>query len=393
MDPGLALMVRLVAAIGVSLALSLMVGRWVLRLDRRGAGLVGGVCAGVALGPFVLGGLAPGVHAEFMVGGVQQASEAALIEDRLPREADALAASGVSDVAVSEHVAAERARAEGLRREGERERSILASGAAAMAASCGLLAGVGLGRPARLSVRAVLSGCVAGVIGGLAAAVAAKTTLGLSISDAALFGAVLAGGALSSRGCAGSRAYGLGAMAVAAFGLSVFGALWAGVALAALWSLGLVVRAVDSETAAGGVARISAEMILIPACAALTVSVAGTDVSTGGAVLIVLVCVLVGDARLVAMWMGANLFEEGSATSRPLSTWLVRFGRGSAGWQVLLLGFAVASGGIDPRSADGAAMVYAIAGSAVVGELLRPGAYRAMRRFRQDHAGSGVTPR
>lgn len=364
----------------------MILGRWVLRLDRRGAGVVGGVCAGLALGPAVLGGLAPGVYAEWMVGGVQQAAEAARIEARLPVEVDSLLTSGVSEVAATEHEAQERARAGDLRFEAEVERSIRRGVAGAMAASCALLAALALARPAAFRRASFGAGAIAGVLGGLAAAVAARMALGVGVGQAAVFGAVLAGGVLGWRGLSAARWYGIGALAVSAVGLAVLAGVWTGVSLAAVWLVGVLIRVLDPVVSDGRFRRGVVDLVLVPTCAALVVSLAAADVDVGGAILIGVACLIAGDTRFVALWIGANVCEDGSARKRPMSTWLTRFGRGGAGWQVLLLGVAVAGGGIDPMTAEGAAMVYAVAGAAMTGEIMRPSAFRAMRRYRRDMA-------
>lgn len=384
MDPSVAIALRLLAAIGVSVGLSLIVGRVVLRLDRRGAGVVGGVCAGVALGPAVLGGLAPGVYADWMVGGVVQSSAAARIEARLPGEIESLLASGVSEVAAAEHEAQERGEAGLLRREAERDRTLRRGAAGAIAASCALLAAVLLVRPGRVRRGALVSGVVAALLAGLTAAVAARVTLGVDISLAAVFGGVLAGGVIGWRGLVAARWFGLGAMGVCAVGLAVFAGVWTGVALAAFVGLGALIRVLDPVASGGRGARWTVEAVLVPTCSALVVSLAAADVDVGGAILIGAACLLAGDARLITLWIGANLCEDGNARARPLSTWLARFGRGGPGWQVLLLGLAVAGGGIHPATAEGAAMVYAVAGAALTSEIMRPSAYRAMRRYRRE---------
>ncbi len=255
-----------------------------------------------------------------------------------------------------------------------------------MAASCALLAALLLARPGRVRGPAIGSGVTAGVIAALAAAVSARVILGVGIGQAAVFGVVMAGGVIGWRGLSASRWHGLGVMAVSAAGLAAFAGVWTGLALGGLWALGLAVRATDPQASEGRLGQRAAEAVLVPTCAALTVSLAAADVSVAGAVLIGVACLLAEDARFVAMWIGANACEDGSARSRPMSTWLVRFGRGGPGWQVLLLGLAVAGGGIDPLSASGAAMVYAVAGAAVTSEILRPGAHRAVKRYRREAA-------
>ena len=386
MDPALALLLRLLAAIGVSLLLSLIVGRWLLRLNRSGAGVIGGVCAGVALGPAVLGGLAPGVYAEWMVGGVAPAMQAARIEARLPGELESLRASGVSEAATREHETQERDRAAACRLESERDRAFRRLAAGAMAASCALLAAMALARPVRVRAGPMGAGVISGVLAMLAGAVGARLAIGVAIDEAVVFGAVLAGGVISWRGSSAARSFGLGAMVPASIALGALAEAWVGVALASVWGAGVLVRMLDADSSSGRFGRAVAEGVLVPASAALVVSLAGRDISLGGAVLIAGACLVAGDLQFVASWIGMNLFESGRSRARPLTAWLVRFGRCGAGWQVLLLGLAVAGLGIDPGSAGGSALVYAVAGAAVTSEITRPGAYRAMRRYRRDLA-------
>ncbi|MFI4894038.1 MAG: hypothetical protein ACIAQ0_11480, partial [Phycisphaerales bacterium JB058] len=72
METEAALAVRMVLAIGLAWVLTFTFGRRLLRLDLRGAGVVGGVCAGIALGPMVLGKVTPAFYEEVNVGGAQQ---------------------------------------------------------------------------------------------------------------------------------------------------------------------------------------------------------------------------------------------------------------------------------------------------------------------------------
>ncbi len=387
MDPAVGVLIRLSAAIGVSVLLSLILGRWVLRLDRRGAGVLGGVCAGLALGPAVFGSLAPGVYADWMMGGVKPAMEAARLTARIEPERAALGASGVSSVAVAEHVGELEQRAEALKREAERDRAMRRQAAGAAAASCALLAGLAVSRPVRPRWPAVGAGAVGGLLSCLGFAVAARAALGLSIAEACAAGAVMTGGVLAWNGSSGARSFGFGALAIACAGLCVFAGVWTGAMLACVIGLGLAIRSVDFGVASGRWARAFAEGVLVPTSAALVLPLAGTDVTLGGAVLIAGACLLAGDLQLIGSWIGVNLFESGVARSRPLSAWLVRFGRGAPGWQMLLLGLAVGGLGFDPSTAGGAAVVYAVAGAAVTSELTRPGAMRALHWHRRVSEG------
>lgn len=256
-----------------------------------------------------------------------------------------------------------------------------------MAGSCALLAGMLLARPMRVRWAAAGSGWLTGVLSLLVGAVGARLALGVGMEQAVVFGAVLASGSVAWRGTGAARSFGLGALAVSAVGLSVWAGLWTGVALTALIGLGVVIRALDDDASGGRLARGVAQAVLVPTSAALVVSLAGRDVSVGGAVLIGVACLLSSDARFVGAWIAANVCESGAARARPMSTWVARFGRAGAGWQLLLLGLAVAGSGIAPESAAGAAMVYAIAGAAVTTEVTRPAVMRALRRFRREVPG------
>jgi len=134
-----AIVIRLVLAIGMSWGLTFIVGRRLIKLDWRGAGVVGGICAGIALGPAVLGAAAPGWHERLNVGAV--AETGALVEFQESRAGDeaALAASGVSKVAVQEAITKNDAHEAVLVEHVERELARFVMQPMAVASSLGLI--------------------------------------------------------------------------------------------------------------------------------------------------------------------------------------------------------------------------------------------------------------
>lgn len=386
MDPSVAIVLRLLAAIGVSLLVSLTVARVVRGMGRRGSGVIGGVCAGVALGPAVLGGVSPGLYAGWMVGGVEQATAAARIEAALPGEMKSLRASGVSEVAASEHEAARLADARRLRHEAERDRTLRRAAAGAMAGSCALLTALLLARPVRVRWSSAGAGVISAALSGLAAAVVMRWLLGSALSEAVAAGAVFAGGSIAWRGGSAARSAGGAGLAVSAAGLAVVAGGWTGIALVLMAGLGVVLRAFEPSAHGGRAARAAAELVLVPTCAALTVSLAGTDLTTAGAVLIAAAWLFAGDAQLIGWWLGVKSAETGRWRERWMTAWLLRFGRGGPSWQLLLLGLAVAGMAVDARTPTGSAIVYAVAGAAAVSAITRPTAQRMLGRLRRDLA-------
>ncbi|MEO1583855.1 MAG: hypothetical protein AAFR96_04690 [Planctomycetota bacterium] len=394
MEPGLGMLCRLMLAIGVSGVLSLIVGRRLLRLDVLGSGVIGGVCAGFALGPAMFGAALPSVHEQIMVGGVLREAEAAAVRARIEPERRALLESGVSEIAAAEHGAGLAHEASGLEDTAAMERELARRLAAALSAAGALLSGLafsrwGPGRPGSFG-----AGVVSSLLAGLVWSAAARVALGVGLGEACVFGAAMCGCGLALRGGPASRSWQLGGAAVASIVLAWFAGIWTGAMLALLIGVGLLLRSLqkpfDSSAfgrpaggggfpAGGGRFPAIAARIVVPTSIALIVPLAGQGLTAGGVALVVLAGVLAGDVHLVACWIASGSLGSESARARPLHAWAVRSLRAGPAWRLLLVGLALAGGGFDSAGPEGSAIIYAACAASVVGAVMRPASMRIVR--------------
>lgn len=387
MDAGLALAVRVILAIGLAWALTFILGRRALRLDLRGAGVVGGVCAGVALGPMALGRVAPGFHERIAVGGVVLRESIDAHESAWSLEREALLATGVSDVAVLE---AER-RAEFSKRllehRLERERALFQDVPMGVASSLGLVAlMLGAMRVRGVSLDSVRLGLVVTLLSALVWAVLARKQLGVDIATAAATGGVLAAGSVWSRG-RWRAGFGLACAGVAVAllaGEGTIGAAWrAGTALALGVVVGRVVRL-------GAVAERRwawvAHGLLVPAVAALMVSSCDLSLAPPGALAFVLVAGVLGaDIHFASAFVTLGWMGRGWRRARPMTAWHGAYAQGWGGTQIVLASLVLAFHLIEDQPEVAGALGLAAAAMAVTGELTRSATHKSlilMRRVR-----------
>lgn len=101
-DPAVAVGVQLLLAAAAAMGLAALLRRSGAPGGRHGSAAVGGLVAGVLLGPAVLGAVAPGLHDRVFVGAADERAELAALADGQAREAAALRATGVSEIALTE---------------------------------------------------------------------------------------------------------------------------------------------------------------------------------------------------------------------------------------------------------------------------------------------------
>ena len=201
METEAALAVRIILAIGLGWLLTFTFGRRLLRLDLRGAGVVGGVCAGIALGPMVLGKLAPDFYENTFIGGVEMRQSLESLRAESAENIRALRESGVTDVAVQEVEAAQQ---HSLATREQQLESLLAwhrDVPLAVASAIGLVVlMLGSMRVQGASLDGIRIGAMTALIAGLAWAVLARKVIGADLRTSAALGGVLAAGTVWTRG-------------------------------------------------------------------------------------------------------------------------------------------------------------------------------------------------
>lgn len=190
---------------------------WLFRLirwpgGRPSAALIGGVLAGVACGPGVLGLAAPAFYERTILGGSTERAALSAAEDRHAEDAAALRDSGVSPVAVDELIAQHaRARIDLERALAEAEhRQAQAGAAAALGAFVAAALASAMVRRRRHIERSTpgelvdgsgviagwAAGLMAGLVAGLTTAALARWLLGMPLGAAVGLGGAIAGGSL-----------------------------------------------------------------------------------------------------------------------------------------------------------------------------------------------------
>ncbi|MEM8757736.1 MAG: hypothetical protein AAGF47_08130 [Planctomycetota bacterium] len=351
----------------------LIMSRFAATVSASGAWQIGGICAGLALGPMGAGSVWPEGYERWMVGGVAADRAADGVESRIEPEADALRASGVSAVALDEHTATLRAEADRLRREAAAERAQRSATREAAAVSAGLLALLLAARRAPVAGSSVLAGLVSGLLGGLVVAVGIRLVLGSEIGVAAAGGGVWAAGAVRPRGRF-AISFGAGALA-AACGLLIAGGAWAGAMVAAVVGLAWLIDWAGGRNGehAGLSTALNARAaaVLAGLVPALLLPSASASPGWNGALLIVLAVVIAGDGLLIAATLGLKLCARRAWADRPLRAWVIATGRGVGPTMMTVLAAGCLTGRIDPAEQEGAAIVLAAAGTVLVSELSR----------------------
>lgn len=385
MDADTALAVRVILAIGLAWLLTFTFGRRVLRLDLRGAGVVGGVCAGIALGPMVLGEVAPGFYERVAVGGVEVSAMLAERERQWTLDLAALRESGVSEVEVYDATRRAELALSLLRQDMERELWLFHDLPLAIASSLGLVAlMLGAMRVRQVSAGGVSIGLGAALIAALAWAVLARRLIGAEIGAAAVIGGVLAGGTVFARG-AWRAGFGLAGVVAAAGLMSSGGAIDAAWRAGAAVVTGLVVGHVVNfgprgERRAAWVAH----GLLIPAAAALMVSSCDIRESgTGGLVLVLVAGVLGSDLHYLASYLAQGLLGRGWRRRRPMTAWHGAYAQGFGGTQIVLATLVLAFGLIGAQPELAGVLGLAAGAMAAAGEITRPATHRALAAMRR----------
>ena len=386
MDEAAAMGLRLIASIALAAMLACVFGRLALRFDRKGAGVIGGVCAGLALGPLGFGQVAPDAFASFMVGGVGLEQRAGQLESGIEGEVEAMRASGVSGIALEEHTAARQAEADQLRTEAEAQRNRRVILAAASAWAAGLLALLhwSLRPPPRRTSRSIPEGVLSGLLTVLIIALGIRLALNIALEAAILAGAVIAAGTIRP---IGPRALGVGlgvaAVSVASIaGLGSVAVLWTAVIVGIGWLIGATGLA-DGLQRSDWSHRI-VDLVLVPAVPALLLPLAIGPLPGSFALLVLAVVVLAGDAHLLASVLATKTLCLGARARKPASAWLVVFGRSVPAMSLVLLACVVLTGAIDPRTTEGASILLLVVAHAFGAELGRPSMTRSLAMLRRE---------
>jgi hypothetical protein len=370
---------RLALPIGVSVLLGLLIRCLRPGLGRRGAGVIAGVCAGVALGPWGFGSVAPEVYERVMVGGVENDARARAVRDRIQAETRGLIASGASEVAASEHAAGLELEAYELEQRAAGERALRSGLATACAVSFLMLAALASAPPDGVRPGGLLVGVIGGVFALVIWGVAHRLVLGSGLWQACLFGAAMAGGAIAGGGA--TRSAGIGLLSVSALGVAVFGGAWEGFMLVGVVACAWALKKLGPAWRRGELPHAITEGVLLPGSGALALSQVSGALTLDGWLLVALGAVFAGDALCVGVWFGSRLMGKGWMSRHPLGAWALLSGRGVAGWQLGLMSLALAGGRWAEGSAAGAAGAYAIAAAAVAGELSRGAVLGVLRRL------------
>ena len=368
----------------MSWGLTFIVGRRLIKLDWRGAGVVGGICAGIALGPAVLGAAAPGWHERLNVGAV--AETGALVEFQESRAGDeaALAASGVSKVAVQEAITKNDAHEAVLVEHVERELARFVMQPMAVASSLGLIfLMLGCWMSFAPGLAGLRVGLIAGLISALVWAVLSRKLLGLGLAESAACGGVLAGGTCWSRG-RWRWSVGVGSVVTALALVAVAGAP------RAAWTAGVAILlgSMLSWTSPLGMRakrRLAfvAHAFVVPGVIAVVVSACSVELDSALLAFVMLAGVFSGDAHLFAGWLGIGWLESGRRQRFPASAWLGVFEQGWAATSLVLMGLVYASGLLDPTTPAGGAVGLAVAAHAMSSEIKRPSTHRFMAVMRK----------
>lgn len=385
MDADAALAVRLILAIGTALLLTFTVGRVLMRLDWRGAGVVGGVCAGIALGPLVFGNLSPNLFEHLNEGGVaERKSLAAFIEQRGEDEA-ALAEVGVSEEAILEAELLNDARENQLRAELASERTRFMSmplGGAAVLGLIYLMLGSWLGF--WLCLSGLRIGALAGLIAVLIWAVVSRKVMGVGLAESVLAGALIAGGTCWSRG-RWRYSTGLGTVLLVLAVSAVAGATHAAWTACVAIGLGAMLSR-TSKLSMRAKARWSftAHAVIAPTAIALLASLFDITPRTDLIAFVVVAGIFAGDAHLISAWIAMGWQATGRRRELPISSWTCVYSQGWTGTSLVIAGLVFASGALEPHTPTAGAIGLAVALHAAFVEISRPTTSRLLASMRQD---------
>ncbi len=406
-DVWVAAIAKIVLVIGVAGCATLLLRliRW--PGGRPCASLWGATLAGVLLGPGVFGTLAPAGYEQTMLGGQAERERLQTLDAEHLTQRDALASSGVSEVALAEldaqHQKRRQPMAEALDRAVSDARAAWAQLAAVLAGLTAVIGGVATGRarPGSAGVGgnsagggSVFAGLLAGLVAGLTVAAAlvwltaASRGLALAAGGAVASGSIIAGVPMRWVARPGR---GRSAMVVLMATLGVASALVAaGLALASgpgalVWALvlpGLYVAGLGVGRGVGQgptpralrrvrrMARVAVLWIAMPAVAGSLAAWIDPPMLVGwGIALLVLAAIGTGDLHMLGAWLGWKAAgTPGERESMALRT-VETLGRGVAftqcAWGVVL----VASGVCDPATPAGAIALAVVVVGAIAFEL------------------------
>ncbi|GAB5496677.1 MAG: hypothetical protein Phyf2KO_17570 [Phycisphaerales bacterium] len=385
MDADAALALRLILAIGTALLLTFTLGRLLLRLDWRGAGVVGGVCAGIALGPLVLGNLSPTSYEHLNMGGVtERQTLEAFLDERAEDEA-ALAAVGVSEIALEETVRQNELREQHLQDDLAMEQARFIDLPLAGAVVLGLIylmlgSWLGFG----VSISGVRIGALASLIAVLTWAVVSRRVMGVGLTESVLAGALIAGGTCWSRGRWRFSA-GLGSTLVVLAVCAVAGATHAAWTACVAIALGsMLSRTSTLSMRAKSRWSFVAHAVLAPSAIALLVSLFDITPRTDLIAFVVIAGIFAGDAHIIAAWIAIGWQATGRRRKLPISSWFGVYAQGWAGTSLIIAGHVFASGAIEPRSSIGGVIGLALALHAVFVEVSQPTTLKLLSSMRQD---------
>lgn len=384
------LAVSLAAAVAAAVA-------WLLRGagiagGRPAAAVVGGVLAGVLLGPAVLGRAQPELHERLLRGGV---AERIALERAIARHAaDRIAAvaagpdGGEQAADLGARHAAERGPLQQEHREAVARRRAGVTGVAAVLLAIGLGLGAFAGRtPRPTAAGAVMAGCAVGAevlfIGALAHLLGAPLGLAVAAGAAGAGGSVLAGVPMRwvPHGGRSELARGTSAMMfILAVGVVLAvsrggGAVVAGVLVLAPVLGWMLRRAVGGRSAFRPLARGVLLWVAIPTAAAVaTLHIEWEMIgATARAKLAVpAVLLLSGNAALVGLLIGGRLMAGrggGAVRFEGLIDW---YAAGFGATQVCLVLAVLSAGVLDPRTPIGSGVLAGLLLSAAIGEVTLP---------------------
>ncbi len=387
MSADAALAARILLAIGLSVVLTFTLGRLLFRLDWRGSGVIGGICAGIALGPIVLGSLAPTTYERLNVGGHEAQAELDHVLLELERSAQSLADAGVSAIAIEELHRDAQDRIQRAQEAIEAERTRFRAAPLAAVASLGLvILMLGAWQRLRLSAQGAKIGLLAGVMTALLWAALARKLTELGIMEAIAGGALITGATVWGRGSWRSSA-GFATLALVLLLLAISGharAAWPA-ALAVLIGGGLTLISPVTERSRKYWSLI-AHAILTPSVVAIVTSTASIPNDQSEVLFVVLVGILGSDAHFVMAWIAMGWLEKGRRFLAPATAWFNLRAQGWAGTSIILLGLVMAAG-VRTEHVVPEAIVLGVVASALMTEATRPAMRRILAQMRRDTKG------
>ncbi len=388
MDTDAALAVRLVLAIGLAWLLTFAFGRRLLRLDLRGAGIAGGVCAGIALGPMGLEKVAPGFYQEIAVGGIEARAEIAKLDRQWELDRMALEESGVTGIAIKAASDSYHLWRSHLESRLQSELEFFRDLPLAIASSLGLVAlFLGVMRERGAAFASMRLGVGVTLMVGLTWAVLARRVIGAELATAAAMGGVLAAGTVWTRG-SWRTGFGLGCAGTAVLLVATgeaFDAAWR--AMVALGAGVLIGRLVEFGSKGQRRSAWIAHGLLIPAVAALMVSSCDLSGAPTGALAFVLVAGVLGaDLHFGATYIAFGWMGRGWRRVRPMTAWHGAYAQGWGGTQIVLANLVLAFGLMQSKPEIAGVLGLSAGVMALAGEITRPATHKALSLMRQAGA-------